>query len=153
MSGPRLISVALASAPEVPPETEQDRRVAIFDLEEHNSFALAAEPSLTPLRLTLSADRDAVTFAVADESGTPRAAFAIPRARIDAMARDYRDLCRAYASAVKSLPPARIAALDAARRALHDRAGADLQKRLAAHAILDPQTARRLFTLIATLDP
>ena len=104
------------------PEIEQERRVAIFDLLEDNSFAL-------PKR------EDRV----------------VPTGPFRQVVKDYFQICESYFEAVKRLPPSQIEAIDMARRGIHNEGARVLQERLDGKAEVDIDTARRLFTLICVL--
>jgi len=131
-------------------EMDQERRVAIFDLEESNSFALVDGPE-GALALTLGLQAGQVRFDLANDAGRKAAAFTLSIAPLMQAIKDYATLCDSYAEAVKTLPPARIEAVDAARRDIHTEAARQLQSALAPHVTVDAATARRLFTLISVM--
>ncbi|MEO8531974.1 MAG: UPF0262 family protein, partial [Deltaproteobacteria bacterium] len=62
--------------------------------------------------------------------------------------RDYTQICESYFSAVKTLPPAQIEAIDMARRGIHNEGARVLAERLEGKVAIDRATARRLFTLV-----
>lgn len=133
------------------PEIDQERRVALFDLAEENSFALATEAPTGPYRLTLGLAAGMLRFVVATEAGATAAEFVLPLGPLAQACKDYRDVCAAYAEGVRHLAPAQIAVLDAARRDSHAAAAQQLQVRLAPHVRVDDDTARRLFTLLCAM--
>ena len=107
----RLIAVTLdeTGLPAPTPEMDQERRVAIFDLLEENSFALqgAAEPG--PWRLTLGVRRGSLLFDFASESGAPAGGYALSLSPLAQVMRDYARICEDYFDAVRHRsPPARI---------------------------------------------
>lgn len=130
------------------PELEQERRVAVFDLQEGSDFRIADVPG--PYRLRLGMEDGRALFRWHAEGGT-QGEFTLALGSLAQAVKDYRTLCEAYAEAVKFLPPTRIAEIDAARREIHTEAARQLQGRLAERAEMDETTARRLFTLICAM--
>ncbi len=130
------------------PEMEQERRVAVFDLQEGSEFELAEAEG--PYRLRIGMEEGRSVFDWQTEGGSA-GRFALPLGGLEQAAKDYRSLCESYVDAVKSLPPSRIEAVDAARREIHTEAARQLQARLAQHVRMDETTARRLFTLICAM--
>ncbi|SFH32278.1 Uncharacterized protein, UPF0262 family [Palleronia marisminoris] len=131
------------------PELEQERRVAVFDLQESNCFEVkGAAPGPYALRLGAEAGRIVLHWTAPDgETGT----FRLSLGPLDQAVKDYRALCDTYVEAVRTLPPARIEQIDTARRDIHDEAARQLRARLSDHVSVDNATARRLFTLICTI--
>ncbi len=130
------------------PELEQERRVAVFDLQEGSAFHLPEAPG--PYRLRLGMENGRAHFRWHAEGG-PEGEFTLALGSLAQAAKDYRALCDGYAEAVRSLPPARIGEIDAARREIHTDAARQLQARLSERARMDEHTARRLFTLICAM--
>lgn len=157
MSTNRLASIDLddSGLPPPTPEIEQERRVAIFDLLEGNSFALPArdgtEPPEGPYHLHLSIREKRLVFQVDLPNGDLVAEFHLSLGPFRQVVKDYFQICESYFDAVKKLPPAKIEAIDMARRGIHDEGSRVLQERLDGKAILDHDTARRLFTLVCVL--
>ncbi len=137
------------------PQIEQERRVAIFDLLEENSFALPARdgraPPDGPYRLGLSIRDGRLVFAIALEDGGPVTDFILSLGPFRQVVKDYFQICESYFDAVKRLPPSQIEAIDMARRGIHNEGARILQERLDGKATVDIDTARRLFTLICVL--
>ena len=137
------------------PEIEQERRVAIFDLLEDNSFALPprddrlAPPG--PYRLGLAIRDGRLVFDVATDGGETVGAFHLSLGPFRQVVKDYFQICESYFDAVKRLPPSQIEAIDMARRGIHNEGARVLQERLDGKAVVDIDTARRLFTLICVL--
>ena len=136
------------------PEIDQERKVAIFDLLEENSFALpegarAAPPGPYHLRLSIREQR--LVFDIATESAEKVAEFHLSLSPFRQVVKDYFQICAAYFDAVKRLPPSQIEAIDMGRRGIHDEGGRVLQERLEGKVVIDMPTARRLFTLICVL--
>ena len=137
------------------PEIEQERRVAIYDLIEENSFALPprTERELPhgPYRLHLAIREGRLVFDIATEDGAKAAEFHLSLGPFRQVVKDYFQICESYFDAVKRLPPSQIEAIDMARRGIHNEGARLLQERLEGKAVLDIDTARRLFTLLCAL--
>lgn len=137
------------------PEIEQERKVAIFDLLEDNSFSLpprdGREIPAGPYRLTLAVRDRRLVFDIRTDSGGIAAEFHLSLGPFRQVVKDYRQICESYFDAVKRLPPNRIEAIDMARRGIHDEGARILMERLEGKADMDSGTARRLFTLICAL--
>jgi uncharacterized protein (UPF0262 family) len=137
------------------PEIEQERRVAVFDLLEENSFALPARDGRDapegPYRLALSIRDRRLVFDIRTEAGDPAAEFHLSLGPFRQVVKDYFQICESYFDAVKRLPPSQIEAIDMARRGIHNEGALVVQERLEGKAVVDTATARRLFTLICVL--
>jgi len=137
------------------PAIEQERRVAIFDLLEDNTFVLpprdgrVAPPG--PSRLALAIREGRLVFDIATEGGDKAAEFHLSLGPFRQVVKDYFQICENYFDAVKRLPPSQIEAIDMARRGIHNEGARTLQDRLDTKAEIDIDTARRLFTLICVL--
>ncbi len=137
------------------PEIEQERKVAIFDLLEDNSFTLPARedrPSPPgPYRLNLAIREGRLVFDIASEAEQKVGEFHLSLGPFRQVVKDYFQICQSYFEAVKRLPPSQIEAIDMARRGIHNEGARVLQERLEGKAEVDIDTARRLFTLICVL--
>ena len=137
------------------PEIEQERRVAIYDLLEENSFALPrrADRGLPdgPYRLLIAIREGRLVFDIATEEGAKAAEFHLSLGPFRQVVKDYFQICESYFDAVKRLPPSQIEAIDMARRGIHNEGASILRERLEGKAEVDTDTARRLFTLICVL--
>jgi len=137
------------------PEIEQERRVAIFDLLEENSFGLPKRDDRLvppgPYRLGLAIRDGRLVFDVATEPGEKVGEFHLSLGPFRQVVKDYFQICESYFEAVKRLPPSQIEAIDMARRGIHNEGARVLQERLEGKAEVDKDTARRLFTLICVL--
>jgi uncharacterized protein (UPF0262 family) len=137
------------------PEIEQERRVAMFDLMEHNTFELpnrddrVAPPG--PYNVGLSIREKRLVFDVTTESHEKAAEFHLSLSPFRQVVKDYFQICKSYFDAVKTLPPSQIETIDMARRGIHNEGARILQERLEGKATVDDDTARRLFTLICVL--
>ena len=137
------------------PEIEQERKVAIFDLLEDNTFAPAPRgdraPPDGPYELHLSIRDKRLVFDIDTEAGEKAGEFHLSLGPFRQVVKDYFQIWEAYYEAVKNLPPAQIETIDMARRGIHDEGARVLQDRLDGKAEVDHDTARRLFTLICVL--
>ncbi len=137
------------------PEIEQERRVAIFDLLEDNSFLLPTRDGKAvpagPYRLNLAIREGRLVFDIATEGAERVGEFHLSLGPFRQVVKDYFQICESYFEAVKRLPPSQIEAIDMARRGIHNEGARVLQERLEGKAAVDIDTARRLFTLICVL--
>ena len=137
------------------PEIEQERRVAIYDLLEENSFGLPPKPDREmpegPYRVKLAIRDGRLVFDIGTEDGERAAEFHLSLGPFRQVVKDYFQICESYFEAVRNLPPARIEAIDMARRGIHNEGARVLQERLEGKAVVDAATARRLFTLICVV--
>jgi uncharacterized protein (UPF0262 family) len=146
------IDIDDSGMPAPTPEIEQERRVAVFDLLEDNSFTLPAEGAAPgPYHLRLGIADKRLVFDVDTETGDPAAEFHLSLSPFRQVVKDYWQICESYFDAVKKLPPSQIEAIDMARRGIHNEGSRVLQERLEGKAEIDTDTARRLFTLICVL--
>jgi uncharacterized protein (UPF0262 family) len=137
------------------PEIEQERKVAMFDLLEDNSFVLPSRDGKAvaagPYHLALSIRDKRLVFDVTTEKGEAAGAFHLSLGPFRQVVKDYFQICESYFSAVKNLPPSQIETIDMARRGIHNEGARVLQERLDGKAEVDSDTARRLFTLVCVL--
>jgi len=156
MSENKLIDVTLdeTGLPAPTPEIEQERRVAIYDLLEENSFAPIAREGANPegpFRLNLSIIERRLVFEILNEFNEKLGEFHLSLSPFRQVIKDYFQICESYFDAVKRLPPAQIEAIDMGRRGIHDEGSRVLLERLEGKVDIDHKTARRLFTLICVL--
>ena len=137
------------------PEIDQERKVAIFDLLEDNSFCLPAREDRAvppgPYRLGLAIRDGRLVFDITTEGLDKVGAFHLSLGPFRQVVKDYFQICENYFDAVKRLPPSQIEAIDMARRGIHNEGARVLQDRLVGKADVDVDTARRLFTLICVM--
>ncbi|SDH37520.1 UPF0262 family protein [Roseospirillum parvum] len=149
----RLVDVRLDETVKVRrrPEVEHERRVAIFDLLEGNHFVLlAGPPGPYVLHLSMSG-LTRLVITVHDEAEQLLARLILPLKSFSRLVRDYFQVCESYYTAIRTLPPSRIEALDMGRRGLHSEGAELLRDLLKERVEMDLNTARRLFTLICVL--
>ncbi|WP_413721111.1 UPF0262 family protein [Silicimonas sp. MF1-12-2] len=149
------IEIDDSALPPPTPEIEQERKVAIFDLLEDNSFNLPARDGREvpdgPYRLMLAIRDRRLVFDIQTEDEQQAAEFHLSLGPFRQVVKDYFQICESYFDAVKKLPPSQIEAIDMARRGIHNEGARVVQERLEGKAELDIDTARRLFTLICVL--
>ena len=146
------IEIDDANLPTPTPEIEQERKVAIFDLLEDNSFSIAhTDAPAGPYRINLGIRDRRLVFGVTTEHNDPAAEFQLALGPFRQVVKDYYQICASYFDAVKTLPPSQIETIDMARRGIHNEGARILQERLEGKADIDTDTARRLFTLICVL--
>jgi uncharacterized protein (UPF0262 family) len=148
----RLSSVSLdeTSIGRSGPDQEQERRIAIFDLIEQNSFAVPGHDG-GPYRLAIALHEAKLLLDVSEENGAPVIAHLLSLAPLRRVVKDYFLLCESYYGAIRTRSASEIEAIDMGRRGLHDEAADQLIERLEGKIEIDFDTARRLFTLIAAL--
>jgi len=135
-------------------DVEQERRVAIYDLIEENTFKplrSAERGASGPYRLHLSVRDGRLAMDIADEDEAPLETLLIGLARFRRPIREYFAICDSYYQAIRKATPAEIETIDMARRGIHDNAAELLLERLEGKVETDFPTARRLFTLICVL--
>ncbi|WP_394177583.1 UPF0262 family protein [Yoonia maritima] len=149
------ITIDDSGLPAPTPEIEQERKVAMFDLLEDNSFDLPAregrEVPPGPYRLGLSIRERRLVFDIQTDDESPAGEFHLSLGPFRQVVKDYFQICESYFDAVKTLPPSQIETIDMARRGIHNEGARVLQERLEGKAEVDTDTARRLFTLICVL--
>jgi uncharacterized protein (UPF0262 family) len=154
---PSISHIALddANLPPPTPEIEQERKVAMFDLLEDNTFVLPTRDDRKtpdgPYHVGLSIRDKRLVFDVNTEKAEKAAEFHLSLGPFRQVVKDYFQICESYFDAVKTLPPSQIETIDMARRGIHNEGSRVLQERLEGKAEIDTDTARRLFTLICVL--
>ncbi len=144
-----------ANLPPPTPEIEQERKVAMFDLLEENSFSLPKRDDRVvpdgPYRVGLSIRDKRLVFDVLTDANEKAAEFHLSLSPFRQVVKDYWAICESYYDAVKNSAPAQIETIDMARRGIHNEGARILAERLEGKAEIDNDTARRLFTLICVL--
>ncbi len=128
------------------PQVEHERRVAIHDLIETNTF----EP-VGDFEGPFVLEGGSLIFNVHDDADAPLVSFSLPLGDFRSLIKDYFTVCETYFNAIKTLSPSRIEAIDMGRRALHNDGSKLMAERLADKVRIDMDTARRLFTLLCVL--
>ena len=141
---------------EVPPrirlsaQIEHERRAALYDLLEDNYFALSDGPP-GPYVVHLSLDGERLSLKVRAEDGRLLERALLPLTALRRLIKDYFLVCESYFSAIKTMSPSRIEAIDMGRRSLHDEGARLLCDTVRGRVEMDINTARRLFTLVCVL--
>lgn len=150
MSEHRLSSVELdaATLPAATAEIEHERRVAIFDLVEKNSFEPAGANG-GPYRLKLSLLDGRLVFDIAGPAFAR--AHGLSLNPLNKVVKDYIGICDSYYDALRGADAGKIEAVDMGRRGLHNEGAELLKARLDGKIAVDHETARRLFTLVTAL--
>ncbi len=156
MADPRIIDVTLDERTILwrSADIEQERRIAIFDLIEENSFApQRAYPDgyAGPYRIALSVPEGRLQLDIKREDDSALERLILSLAAFRRPIRDYFAICDSYFQAIRSATPTQIETIDMARRGIHDDAARLLMERLDGKIAVDHATARRLFTLICVL--
>jgi len=156
MADHRLIDITLDESTNVrwSADVEHERRIAIFDILEENSFTLlksSDEAYAGPYKLVLGTVEGRLAFDVRSEADEPLMNFRLAMSPFRRIIRDYFAICDSYYEAIKSASPSQIEAIDMGRRGLHNEGSDLLAERLDGKIGLDRQTARRLFTLVCVL--
>ena len=135
-------------------DIEQERRIAMFDLIEENTFkplrAFAAGHE-GPYRLRLAVADGRLSLEVSDEAGGLLETLILGLGRFRRPVREYFAICDSYYQAVRRATAPEIETIDMARRGIHNEAAEMLLDRLEGKVETDFATARRLFTLICVL--
>jgi len=151
VSGPHKLSsieVDAATLPAPTAEIEHQRRVAIFDLVEQNSFAPeGAEGGPYALRLSSQDNRLAFDITGPDFART----HVLSLSPMKTVIRDYALICESYYEALRGSSPSQIESVDMGRRGLHNEGAELLRGRLEGKVEIDKETARRLFTLVCAV--
>ncbi len=135
-------------------DVEQERRVAIYDLIEENTFKpvrSSERGAKGPYRLKLAVRDGRLAMDIADEEESPLETLLIGLARFRRPIREYFAICDSYYQAIRKATPAEIETIDMARRGIHNNAAELLVERLEGKVETDFAPARRLFTLICVL--
>jgi uncharacterized protein (UPF0262 family) len=142
------IDEASLSAPS--DQVEHERKVAMFDLIEKNSFVPeGAADGQGPFDLRLALEDNRLVFDITGPDFARKVMLSLAPFRM--MLRDYRLICESYYEALKNATPAQIESIDMGRRGVHNEGAELLTERLAGKVTIDHETARRLFTLVNAL--
>ncbi len=156
MSDTRIIEVTLDEGSIIrrSDDIEQERRVAIRDLLEHNHFAPQREHPdgyTGPYRIHLRVEEGRLVIDILREDRSHLETHVLGLARFRRPIREYFAICDSYYRALRAATPQQIETVDMARRGVHNEASEMLKERLDGKIDVDFDTARRLFTLICVL--
>ncbi|GLK68736.1 UPF0262 family protein [Hansschlegelia plantiphila] len=132
------------------PDVEHERRVAIYDLIEDNTFAPEG-CGAGPFTLHIGLVDRKLGLQIRREDGEEVMTHLLSLTPFLKILKDYFFICDSYRSAIRSASPSQIEAIDMGRRGLHNEGAELLGERLKGKIVCDHDTARRLFTLIAAL--
>lgn len=144
------IDEASLSAPS--DQVEHERKVAMFDLIEKNSFdpeGAAEAGSEGPFDLRLALEDNRLVFDITGPGFARKIMLSL--APFKTMLRDYRMICESYYEALKNATPSQIESIDMGRRGVHNEGAELLAERLKGKVAIDHETGRRLFTLVNAL--
>ena len=133
------------------PQVEHERKVAIYDLLEDNSFHPLKIDHDGPYAVRLSIQDNRLLFEIDDEDANHLGTVTLPVSTVKRVVRDYFMICESYFQAIKTLSPSQIEAIDMGRRGLHNEGAEILRTRLEDQVEMNLRTARRLFTLVCVL--
>ena len=156
MADPRIIDIALDDKTILwrSADVEQERRIAIYDLIEENSFKAVRsweEGYEGPYRVFMRVADGRLVIEIRRTDDSPLEAVILGLASLKRAIRDYFAICESYYQAIRQATPQQIETVDMARRAIHNEAAEQLKARLDGKIEVDFDTARRLFTLICLL--
>ncbi len=148
----RLLDIILDDASLAPASTnaEHERRIALFDMREANTFQVIGRNS-GPYILTLALAEGRLMLDVANEIGERACLHHVAMSPVRKLMKDYAFICESYYAAIRDAAPSKIEAIDMGRRALHNDAAEMLTQALAEKIVVDFETARRLFTLVCAM--
>ena len=132
-------------------DVEQERRVAIFDLLEGNSFRPLEVAGDGPWRLLLRVEEGRLAMDLTSDAEQASGTVILALTPFRRTVREYFAICDSYYKAIRAATPSQIETIDMARRGIHNEGARVLQERLTGKAEVDIDTARRLFTLICVL--
>jgi uncharacterized protein (UPF0262 family) len=131
-------------------DVEHERAVAIYDLLDNNSFApVGHEGGPYGLHLAVVSNRLVLEVRTADEQALITHHLSLTS--LKRIVKDYFMICDSYYAAIRTSTPSQIEAIDMGRRALHNEGSELLMERLKDKIVIDFDTARHLFTLVAVL--
>ena len=131
-------------------DIEHERATAIYDLIEENSFA-PVDHDEGPYALRIGIKENRLVLDIRRENNKPVIAHLLSLTPFKRIVKDYFMICDSYYAAIRTATPDKIEAIDMGRRALHNEGSDLLKERLKGKIGMDPDTARRLFTLITVL--
>ena len=133
-------------------DIEHERKVAIFDILDQNSFVVTGFENDGPYSLHLGIEDNRLIFDVRTEDDQKELTrIPLPVISFRRIIKDYFHVCESYFDAIKSASPSKIEAIDMGRRGIHNEGSELLKERLKDKAETDFDTARRLFTLMCIL--
>ncbi|MET4682985.1 UPF0262 family protein [Brevundimonas faecalis] len=144
----KSVEIDAATLPAPTAEIDHQRRVAIFDLVEQNSFIPEGAEG-GPYALKLSSQDNRLAFDIVGPEFSRTHVLSL--SPMKTVIRDYALICESYYEALRGSSPSQIESVDMGRRGLHNEGAELLKSRLEGKVELDQETARRLFTLVCAL--
>ena len=132
-------------------EVDHERKVAMHDLLQENSFNPVGVEHGGPYALSLLEQDGRLVFEIKTEEGELLAAHHLSMSPFRRLIKDYFMLCETYYDAIRAAQPEKLETVDMARRAVHNEGTELLVARLDGKIEVDFDTARRLFTLICSI--
>lgn len=156
MAAPRISHIELDEATILSrsADIEEERRIAMFDLIEENTFKPLRSFSAGyegPYRLKLAVQDGRLILDISGEDGVLLETLILSLGRLRRPVREYFAICDSYFQAIRKATAQEIETIDMARRGVHNEAAELLLERFAGKVETDFATARRLFTLICVL--
>ena len=148
----RIVSIEIDEKSLAPagPDADHERKVAIFDILEGNTFRIVGHEG-GPYAVVLSLADNRLVFDVAEEGGAPVRKMMLSLTTLRRVIKDYFMICDSYYDAIRNSTPSQIEAIDMGRRGLHNEGSQILTEKLADKVEVDFDTSRRLFTLVCAL--
>lgn len=145
------IEVLFDQKRDLPSIIRQDRDTAINDLKTDNSYFKPLKSDEGPYALTLSVQDNRLVIEMENALNQPIPMLVLSLKPYKRLIQDYFMIVRSYDEAIKIGQHARIEAIDMGRRGIHNEGARLLVDRLESKIEMDNNTARRLFTLICSL--
>lgn len=148
----RIVSIEIDEKSLAPagPDADHERKVAIFDILEGNTFRIIGHDG-GPYSVVLSLADNRLVFDVTEENGSPVRKMMLSLTTLRRVIKDYFMICDSYYDAIRNATPSQIEAIDMGRRGLHNEGSQILTEKLADKVEVDFDTSRRLFTLVCAL--
>ncbi len=132
-------------------DVEQERRIAIYDLIEDNSFAPARASTKTamqaPTRCSLSCQEGRLVIEIRRADDSPLEAIILGLASFRRPIKDYFAIFESYFEAIRQATPAQIETVGMARRGIHNQGARSCSAtKLDGKIAVDFDTARRLLS-------
>lgn len=126
-----------------------ERDIAVRDLIESGEMHLTGGES-GPYSLHLTIDAGRVNLTITPENAPPRV-LQVSISPFRRLIKDYFLICESHIEATKWAHTEHLQTLDMARRGIHNEGAELLKSLLDSKAVMDFNTARRIFTLICVL--
>jgi uncharacterized protein (UPF0262 family) len=117
---------------------------------EENAFSLP-DGRDGPFALKIGMANARLVFEVRTEAGDHVVTHGLSLSPFRRVIKDYFLICESYYAAIRTATAEQIEAIDMGRRGIHNEAADIVIERLKDKIVIDFQTARRLFTLLAAL--